>query len=84
MEEEHIFILKGSATLHLGNNSYVLKEGDYCCFPAGARAITLSTIPTRSAPSSRWREQAGRGLLLSQVWEGQDQGDRRRSEDADS
>ena len=38
MEEEHIFILKGSATLYLGNSSYILKEGDYCCFPAGQRA----------------------------------------------
>lgn len=37
-EEEHIFILKGSATLYLGNHSYVLKKGDYCCFPAGQRA----------------------------------------------
>jgi uncharacterized cupin superfamily protein len=37
-EEEHIFILKGSATLVLGNNRYVMKERDYCCFPAGQRA----------------------------------------------
>jgi len=38
-EEEHIIILKGSATLNLGDQSYVLKEGDYCCFPAGQRAL---------------------------------------------
>jgi len=37
-EEEHIVILNGSATLNLGDHSYVLKEGDYCCFPAGQRA----------------------------------------------
>jgi len=37
-EEEHIFILKGSATLNLGDQSYILKEGDYCGFPAGQRA----------------------------------------------
>ena len=37
-EEEHIFILKGSATLHLGGEKYVMKERDYCCFPAGQRA----------------------------------------------
>jgi len=37
-EEEHIFIMKGSATLYLGDKSYVLKEGDYCCFPAGQKA----------------------------------------------
>ena len=51
-------------------------------------------IVTRAfPPGQRWgpkrglyllhvrREQAGRGLLLSQVREGEDQGDRRRSED---
>ena len=37
-EEEHIFILRGSATLRLGGNTYVMKERDYCCFPAGQRA----------------------------------------------
>jgi uncharacterized cupin superfamily protein len=37
-EEEHIFILKGNATLVLGNHRYVMKEHDYCCFPAGQRA----------------------------------------------
>jgi uncharacterized cupin superfamily protein len=37
-EEEHIFILKGSATLILGMRKYVMNKGDYCCFPAGQRA----------------------------------------------
>jgi uncharacterized cupin superfamily protein len=37
-EEEHIFILKGSATLILGTRRYVMKERDYCCFPAGQKA----------------------------------------------
>jgi uncharacterized cupin superfamily protein len=37
-EEEHVFILKGSATLILGERKYVMKERDYCCFPAGQRA----------------------------------------------
>ena len=37
-EEEHIFILKGSATLILGPRKYIMKERDYCCFPAGQRA----------------------------------------------
>jgi uncharacterized cupin superfamily protein len=37
-EEEHIFILKGSATLILGDRKYIMKERDYCCFPAGQRA----------------------------------------------
>jgi uncharacterized cupin superfamily protein len=37
-EEEHIFILRGSATLILGTRKYIMKERDYCCFPAGQRA----------------------------------------------
>ena len=37
-EEEHVFILKGSATLFLGERKYIMKERDYCCFPAGQRA----------------------------------------------
>jgi len=37
-EEEHVFILKGSATLFLGEAKYIMKERDYCCFPAGQRA----------------------------------------------
>jgi hypothetical protein len=43
-EEEHIFILKGSATLILGPRKYVMKERDYCCFPAGQRADSLTAI----------------------------------------
>ncbi len=37
-EEEHILILKGSATLVLGSSQYVMQERGYCCFPAGQRA----------------------------------------------
>ncbi len=37
-EEEHIFILKGSATLVLGSSQYVMRAHGYCCFPAGQRA----------------------------------------------
>jgi len=37
-DEEHVFILKGSATLVLGARKYVMKERDYCCFPAGQKA----------------------------------------------
>ena len=37
-EEEHVFILKGSATLILGSRRYIMKERDYCCFPAGQKA----------------------------------------------
>jgi uncharacterized cupin superfamily protein len=34
-EEEHVFILEGSAVLFLGDAMHVLEAGDYCCFPAG-------------------------------------------------
>jgi uncharacterized cupin superfamily protein len=37
-EEEHIFIVKGSATLILRSRGYIMRERDYCCFPAGQRA----------------------------------------------
>lgn len=37
-EEEHVYIIKGSATLMLGNTKYIMNERDYCCFPAGQRA----------------------------------------------
>ena len=37
-EDEHVFILKGSATLILGERKYVMRERDYCCSPAGQRA----------------------------------------------
>ena len=37
-EEEHVFILKGSAMLILGKRKYVMTERDYCCFPAGQAA----------------------------------------------
>ena len=37
MEEEHIIILEGSATLFLGEKSFVLRKDDYCCFPAGQK-----------------------------------------------
>jgi uncharacterized cupin superfamily protein len=38
LEEEHVFIIKGCATLILGGQRYVMKERDYCCFPAGQPA----------------------------------------------
>ncbi len=37
-EEAHTFILRSSATLVLGTRRYVMKEGNYCCFPAGPKA----------------------------------------------
>lgn len=34
-EEEHLYVLSGEATLHLGDRTFVLRPGSYVCFPAG-------------------------------------------------
>lgn len=34
-EEEHLYVLSGSAALILGERTFVLTPGDYVCFPAG-------------------------------------------------
>lgn len=34
-EEEHVLVLKGTATLHLGDGQIDLSEGDHIWFPAG-------------------------------------------------
>ena len=34
-EEEHLYVLEGTATLHLGETRYSLEPGSYVCFPAG-------------------------------------------------
>jgi uncharacterized cupin superfamily protein len=34
-EEEHIWIIRGQATLRLGSQSYLLQAGQYVCFLAG-------------------------------------------------
>jgi uncharacterized cupin superfamily protein len=34
-EEEHVLVLAGSATLHLGDEQIELVEGDHVWFPAG-------------------------------------------------
>jgi len=38
LEEEHMLILDGSATLRLGDRTYTVSAGDYVCFPAGQKA----------------------------------------------
>lgn len=38
LEEEHLYILEGEVTLYLGDKSYVMRSGQYCCFPAGQKA----------------------------------------------
>jgi uncharacterized cupin superfamily protein len=35
LEEEHVLVLSGAATLHLGSAQHVLREGDHVCFLAG-------------------------------------------------
>lgn len=37
VEEEHAYILEGALTLRLGARAYVMKAGDYICFPAGQK-----------------------------------------------
>lgn len=37
LEEEHALVLEGEVTLLLGDESIVMKAGDYVCFPAGLR-----------------------------------------------
>ncbi len=34
-EEEHLYVLAGTAELHLGEEVFELKQGSYVCFPAG-------------------------------------------------
>jgi len=35
LEEEHLYVLAGRATLHLGAERLALEPGSYVCFPAG-------------------------------------------------
>jgi uncharacterized cupin superfamily protein len=38
LEEEHLLMIEGSATLQLGDKSFALSAGSYICFPAGQKA----------------------------------------------
>lgn len=38
LEEEHVYMLEGVATLRLGDATRRMAAGDYVCFPAGQRA----------------------------------------------
>ncbi len=38
LEEEHLYLLEGELTLYLGDKSYVMHAGQYCCFPPGQKA----------------------------------------------
>jgi uncharacterized cupin superfamily protein len=35
LEEEHLYVLEGAGTLHLGTERYPLEKGSYVTFPAG-------------------------------------------------
>ena len=35
LEEEHLYVLEGTGTLHLGDQTYPLAKGSYVNFPAG-------------------------------------------------
>jgi uncharacterized cupin superfamily protein len=37
LEEEHVFVLEGTLTVHLGEKSFELSPGYYVCFPAGQK-----------------------------------------------
>ncbi|WP_437965624.1 cupin domain-containing protein [Sorangium sp. So ce260] len=51
LEEEHILILEGRATLRLGDETIEMSAGDYVCFPARQKAghclINTSDAPCR-------------------------------------
>lgn len=38
LEEEHLYVLEGAGTLHLGDDTYPLSAGTYVHFPAGQPA----------------------------------------------
>lgn len=52
LEEEHVLVLEGSGTLHLGSNLYELKPGDHVCFAAGESEA--HHIENRSAENFRF------------------------------
>jgi uncharacterized cupin superfamily protein len=51
LEEEHLLMLDGTATLRLGAHSHELGPGSYVCFPAGQKAghtlINNGSLPCR-------------------------------------
>ena len=49
LEEEHLYVLAGRATLHLGVERLALAPGSYVCFPAG-QAVTHMLENTGTEP----------------------------------
>jgi uncharacterized cupin superfamily protein len=49
LEEEHLLVLKGTATLRLGSQTYELTPGSYVVFPAGQQ-VGHAVVNTTDAP----------------------------------
>lgn len=49
LEEEHLLILEGQATLRMGKQTYEVSAGDYVCFPAG-RAVEHNLVNNSAVP----------------------------------
>jgi uncharacterized cupin superfamily protein len=49
LEEEHLLILEGQATLRMGEQTYEVSAGDYVCFPAG-QAVAHTLLNNGTAP----------------------------------
>jgi uncharacterized cupin superfamily protein len=49
LEEEHLLILEGQATLRMGEQTYEVSAGDYVCFPAG-QAVPHTLLNHGSEP----------------------------------
>ena len=52
LEEEHVLVLSGTATLHLGSDEHDLREGDHVWFAAGEE--TAHHIENRGAGNFRF------------------------------
>jgi uncharacterized cupin superfamily protein len=51
VEEEHVLVLEGEATLLLGEERHPMKAGDYACFPTG-RKVGHALLNSGSSPCS--------------------------------
>lgn len=51
LEEEHLLVLEGSATLRLADQTFALSAGGYVCFPTGQKAghalVNTGDVPCR-------------------------------------
>ena len=49
LEEEHLLVLEGTATLRLGEKTFALSAGSYVCFPAGQK-VAHTLVNNSHAP----------------------------------